>query len=94
MSIHRWDAKRDENEPEIVATFEGLGCSVYKIGQPCDLLLGYKGESFLIEVKTKTGKLTPNQVKFTKGWKGSYFIVRSADEAIELINKIRKQDKQ
>ncbi len=94
MSINRYQKQRDKNEGEIIAAFKALGATVECIDTPCDLLMGFNGESFLIEVKTKNGKLTPNQVKFTKGWKGSYFIVRSADEAIELINKIRKQDKQ
>jgi hypothetical protein len=40
-----------------------------------------------MEVKKEKGKLTPEQVKFHENWKGEIHIVRTVDEAIEILNK-------
>jgi hypothetical protein len=34
-------------------------------------LVGFRGETLLMEVKRKGGKLTPAQVEFRKRWRGS-----------------------
>ena len=43
MSIKRWNAKRDANEPMIVAAFEALYCQVFRLDTPCDLLVQHRG---------------------------------------------------
>ena len=40
-----------------------------------------------MEVKKPKGKLTPEQVKFHENWKCEIHIVRTAEEAIEILNK-------
>jgi hypothetical protein len=40
-----------------------------------------------MEVKKPKGKLTPDQIKFHESWKGDIHIVRTAEEAIEILNK-------
>lgn len=50
-------ARRDGNEPEIVAALRAAGASVSALngdGIP-DLLVGYRGETFLLEVKLPVG---------------------------------------
>jgi hypothetical protein len=40
-----------------------------------------------MEVKKPKGKLTIDQIKFHENWKGEIHIVRTAQEAIEILNK-------
>lgn len=64
MSIHRYAAKRDANELEIVAALRSIGVSVIFVsgkGAP-DLICYHPREGTrLIEVKTKHGKFTKAQ---------------------------------
>lgn len=57
-------AKRDANEPEIVAALEAAGCGVWRINQGGipDLLVVRAGVIYLLEVKNEfTGRLTAAQ---------------------------------
>ena len=58
--------RRDANQAEIVKALESVGASVLDladVGRGCpDLLVGYAGREWLIEVKMPTGKLTPDEV--------------------------------
>ena len=72
MTIHRRNAKRDANEPEIIAFLKAAGASVERLstkGLP-DLLIGYRQKTYLVEVKGEGKKLNANQVDFVAGWKG------------------------
>lgn len=93
MSLHRFDAKRDASEKEIVKTFEKMGFSVYRLDQPLDLLLGYQRQNFLVEVKTDTGKLTRAQKLFIKDWTGQHIIISTLDQAVTFANSVRRQYK-
>ena len=57
MSIHRRAARRDQNEDAIVAALEAAGASVTRIGAEGvpDLLCGYAGATYLLEVKAPLG---------------------------------------
>ena len=92
-------AKVDANQPEIVEAFRQLGCSVlhlHMVGSGCpDLLIGCNGFNVLVEVKTATGKLTDDQKDFVYAWRGDAVnIVRTRDDAIELVNHYRRLGKQ
>lgn len=75
MSIHRRAAKRDANENEIVYALEQVGASVTKLsdaGVP-DLLVGFRGTTYLIDVKNLDGRgkrLTDDQKDFFADWRG------------------------
>jgi hypothetical protein len=72
VSLYRRAAKRDDNEPECIKAALELGASVDPLsskGIP-DLLVGFRLETHLLEVKAKGGKLTPAQVAFRKRWRG------------------------
>ena len=88
----RWAAKVDENQAEIVAALRQAGASVLilsRVGQGCaDLAAGIRGETFFLEVKTDSGKLTPSEQEFMDGWRGHYAIVRTPDEALKAIGVI------
>ena len=77
--------RRDNNEPEIVEALKEHDCSVERMDKPADLLVGYKGENYIIEVKSEDGKLTPSQKSFKKRHKGQYSVVRSVDDALAVV---------
>jgi len=89
MSINRYNAKRDANEPGIIEVFERMGISVFRLDRPVDLLLGYNGLNYLVEVKVPRGKLNKNQVKFAKTFKGHFSTIKTTEEATCLANNIR-----
>jgi hypothetical protein len=79
-------AKVDCNQPEIVQALRKAGRTVqplHQVGKGCpDLLVGYQGVNYLLEVKTDKGDLTEDQVTWISNWRGQSWIVRSAEEAI------------
>jgi len=88
----RLAARTDANQKEIVEALRAVGASVLvlsRVGQGCaDLAAGIRGETYFLEVKTDSGKLTPSEQKFMDGWRGHYAIVRTADEALKAIGVI------
>ncbi len=81
-------AKRDVSEPEIVSALIQCGFSVYRLNQPVDLLVGFRGKNFLVECKTGTKgyakDLNDNQKQFNDGWRGSKVVkLTSAQDAID-----------
>jgi Holliday junction resolvase len=84
--------KTDNVQAEIVAALRKMGASVHDlsgVGKGCpDLLVGYHAQTFLLECKAPTGKLTPMQEQFFALWRGSDIIVaRSAEDAVKQILK-------
>jgi hypothetical protein len=87
-------AKRDIAEPLIVETFRKAGCTVERMDQPCDLLVGVHGVTHLVEVKTCSkgyGKgLNGNQEAFARQWRGGPVrVVRTPEDALSLVNEWR-----
>ena len=87
MSVNRRAARRDSNEAEIVSALLSAGASVQQLSAPgcADLLVAFRAKLFLLEVKTLTGKLTPDQIAWRAAWDGSVSIVRSVEEAFAAI---------
>ena len=88
--------KRDTNHAEIKQALKAIGCRVCDLadigGGVPDLLVGgidrASGKPILalIEVKTPTGKLTPDEAEFHADWHGLHlFIVRNAAEALAIF---------
>jgi hypothetical protein len=46
----------DANQDQIVVALRAAGASVWIISLPVDLLVGYKGHTFLVEIKTGAKK--------------------------------------
>ena len=62
----RQDARRDENEPEIVDHLRDHGYVVDRIGNPGDLII-WNNDSrhwVVLEVKMPGGRMTPKQIKY------------------------------
>ena len=81
----------DSNHRLVVAAFRLWGCSVVSLanmgsGVP-DIIVGYRGFNHLVEIKTRTGRLTADQVAFHAAWEGNVLVVRGADEADELVEE-------
>ena len=103
MSRGVYAQRVDGNQKQLTALFRQMGVSVqllHTVGCGCpDILLGltdYRGKRVNILVELKDGaqplsaqKLTMPEVEFFGRWKGQVCIVRSVDEAKELINKYR-----
>ena len=83
----RYGTPRDANEPEIVDALRAVGASVLLIDD-IDLVVGFRGVNYLLEVKTATGKLNKKQEKFFRGWLGQVNIVRTVEQALGLIGAI------
>lgn len=87
-------ANVDRNHAEIVAAFRLFGCSVQSLaavgaGVP-DLLVGFRGNNLLIEVKNgeqpkNKRKLRPTQVRWHDAWLGQVFIVECADDVRKIL---------
>ena len=89
MKYNRRNKKRDANEPEIFEALDALpGCHPIRLDKPVDLLVGYGGRTYLLEVKNPEGKnrLEPDQVKFIDDWPGSpVSVVHNPNEALVAI---------
>jgi Holliday junction resolvase len=86
-------AKRvDLNHQEVVKTLRSLGAGVVdmsRVGQGFpDLLVHYKGQCVLVEVKSgEAKKFTQAQLKFISNWQGPAIVrINDVDGAIRLIN--------
>lgn len=89
-------ARTDANQGEIVKALRAAGASVQSlatIGKGCPDLVAAKGpDTWLIEVKGLKGKLTDDQVKFISEWRGVVHIVRTAEDALQLVGVSRVRD--
>jgi len=84
-------ARVDANQSEIVRALRRAGASVqhlHDVGKGCpDLLVGWRGRNFLLEVKTPTGSLTQDQDDWMQGWQGQAAVVCSVSEALALLRR-------
>jgi len=75
-----------------VAELRALGCSVAVLsglgGGVPDLLIGFRGVNYLLEVKNLEGrgdKLTPAESAFFDSWAGQVEVIRDSDEAKKAV---------
>ncbi|MGI4736100.1 MAG: hypothetical protein ACRYG7_13065 [Janthinobacterium lividum] len=88
----RTAARVDANQALVVRHLRAVGASVLHVHQlkNCfDILVGYRGRTFLMEIKaTEKDTLTPGEAEFKATWRGSeYHIVYSPDQAIAIITR-------
>jgi hypothetical protein len=89
MALRMHRAKRDSNEAEIFDALRAAGASVYRLDQPTDAVLGYRGKTLLIEIKMPGALLNENQKRFFAEWKGQTPpILRSVDDALTLLESM------
>lgn len=87
MPAPKYAKKVDLNQQEILDALRQIpGCDVVVIGQPVDLLVGYKCRNLLIEVKQPGEKpRTRKQREFLRMWHGQVRVCQSPLEAVELV---------
>jgi len=88
-------AKVDANQGEIVDALRAVGASVECMhaahgGFP-DLVVGYRGVNYLLEVKSEKGRLTKDQKAWHPAWRGQVAIVRSVEDALIAIGAIEEE---
>lgn len=80
-----------------MAALRAAGASVWIIKLPTDLLVGYNGQTLIVECKTLTGKrnpkaasYTPLQQDFMQTWRGGpVATVTDVDGALRAIGVLR-----
>ena len=89
--------QRDSNEASIVTALQKVGVTVEQIptgGGVPDLLCGYNGINYLMEVKPEPIKgvifasnvqLNAKQELWHSTWKGACAVVRTPEEALEIL---------
>lgn len=87
----------DSNHAAIVRALKDVGCSVQSlasIGRGCpDLLVAYRGKTFVIEVKRPAGpkggvsraSLNDAQAKWRAAWRGPVGVVRDGAQAVRYV---------
>lgn len=82
----KYAKKRDDNEKDIVKALRGRGAYVHLLNR-FDMLVGWKGQWYPIEVKTGNKKLTDRQVHMILEMKNiaPFHIARDVDEAVEIV---------
>jgi Holliday junction resolvase len=87
--VRRRASRTDANQSEIVKALRKAGVSVaptHAVGDGFgDLVCGYRGRSYLVEVKDRLGELTEDQAKFVLSWRGDYHVVRSVRDALAVF---------
>ena len=84
-------ARVDQNQTQIVSALRGAGAYVWIIGLPVDLLVGYKGHTFCVEIKSDSKKrLTKLQADFFENWSGSTLArIDSPEAALRMIGVVK-----
>jgi hypothetical protein len=82
----------DVNQPAIVAGLRRAGATVehlHSIGHGCpDIAVGFRGQTYLLEIKVERGALTPAETAWHATWRGSAAVVHTLEEALRVINAI------
>lgn len=87
------NAKTDHNQNEIVQALRQIGATVvllHKVGSGVpDLLVGFRGVTYLLEVKQLKGKPNPLQERWYREWNGrAPVIVKTVDDAINAVVEV------
>jgi len=89
--VTRHAARVDNNHAEIRDAIRATGrycfdCSAFGNGFPDLLCVNDYGQVVLLEVKTLRGKLTPAEIAFRDSYPGAWYLVRTAETAIDYLN--------
>ena len=80
--------KTDKNQTEIVEALRAVGVDVYitsDVGRGFpDLVCGYNGKTYLLEIKTMKGRMTDSEKAFHACWKGHCAVVRNVQQALKV----------
>jgi Holliday junction resolvase len=95
----RWAAHQDSTHQPVVKALRAVGASVHRLisadhgsgaGMP-DLIVGFRGRTFLLEVKGPKTAIDAAQLEWHASWKGTpVVVVRTPLEALQAIGAIRR----
>lgn len=93
MPIPHYRAKRDGVEKPIVAQLRaipGVSVAIISVKDVGDFLVGREDsdgvkQTWLIELKSKGGKLTEGQKRFREQWKGQHAVCSTLEEILKVI---------
>ena len=88
--------RTDGNQKALVLAFHRFGASVqslHTVGKGCpDLVVGFRGKTFLVEVKLPNGKLNKMQREFHAAWNGHPIeIARNLEDMPRILGLSEKQ---
>ena len=87
-------ARVDANQKAVVAALRAAGATVqhlHSVGQGCpDILVGYRGRNYLLEIKDgdkppNKRRLTRDEGRWHRRWRGQVAVVESVAEALAAI---------
>lgn len=83
----RYAARVDANQAQVVSALRAAGAYVWVIGLPVDLLVGFNGQTYLVEIKDGHKKaLTRLQQNFFGNWiGGGLHRIDGPDDALRMI---------
>ena len=86
----RYAARVDATQQQIVSALRAAGAYVWIISLPVDLLVGYNGVTYLVEVKSGPKKaLTKLQQEFFAKWIGGRLErIEGAEQALRMLGVI------
>ena len=93
--MRRYAARTDKNQQEIMDAYRDVGAWVYYIDRPFDLLVGFRGRLYLVEVKNPKGKDKIGEEQHTEMGKlknlanVEVHVVRSVEDALRAIGAMR-----
>jgi len=87
----RYAKRVDQNQDQVISALRAAGAYVWVIGLPVDLLVGYKGHTFLVEVKNGSRKrLTALQADFFESWGGGTLArIDGPEAALHMIGILK-----
>jgi hypothetical protein len=98
MTINRFAARSDSNRQAIVDALRTAGAVVYDLRRPVDLLVAFRGNTILVEIKRPAGprggtagrKHTKAQSEFMATWVGGpVATVDSPEAALRAIGVLK-----
>ena len=94
MSLHRRAARKDTNHTEVVEAFLAAGCTVQVVNQAGapDLVVGYRGRDFWVEIKSQDDKLNPLQRSWHSHWRGGKpFVAVHPEEVPAILREVMRE---
>jgi len=81
--------RSDKNQQEIVDGLRQIGCLVKVVSAETsgfvDLIVGWQGRTFLVEIKHKDGRFTEQEREFLRIWKDQVIIADSIEDIVMEI---------
>lgn len=87
-SVARRRTRRDAAEGPIVSALVDVGATVSKMDRPVDLLVGYRGRTYLLEIKNPGEGPRADQQKWMDRWRGQVEVVHTPHEALKSIGAL------